>query len=1503
MATLSGNKIKDTYQSLIKLTDNGNLTTGAKRITDGFGNNSPLFLSTSQIGVGVTPTVQFHASGDGKFGGNLTVTGNLVVEGSLTTVGTDTLTVKDPLIVLANNNTSTDAVDIGFYGKYSPSSTTLFAGLFRDEGDDKFKLFKSLQVEPTTTVDTSGTGYTKAGLVIGSLEATTGSFTGNIELEAASGFAQVELGGPSGAIIDLKGPFSDDFDLRILSNTTSGQINAINGQLDITANTNINLQHQGSTKLQTTSTGITVTGTITGNVTGNLTGNVTGNVTGDVTGDLTGDVTGNLTGDVTGNVSGSSGSTTGNAATATKIASITNSDIVQLTSSQTLTNKTIDLDNNTVSNIEVDNLKSGVLDTDLSSVSGSDDTLASAKAIKTYVDGQISGEDLDIAGDSGTGSVDLDSQTFTIAGGTNVTTSVSNQTVTINATGAVDGSGTANDVVMWSDSDTLTDAPIAISGDNATFAGDVNVGGGDLRLDSTAKLFTNEDNMTISVEDNNNGTNANIIFKNAASTSLTLAKDLSATFAGNVDINGSQISVGTNNSRFAENNLRFNSAGGAFIDHTTLGQDFNFRTSVSSALDTTPLVLNGANAIFAGTIKQTGKTLTIEANDPEIILKDTDEGTDDKVFRIINVSEELRFTARTDNNDANADGGDVLKITRSGNSTFAGSITGTSAQFIDTSNPDGGSGTGEGGSVIIEGRRDGTANLLSLRSRDASAPTVALPNGQGGILRFQGFDGTDFAQMGGIQVVADGQAVANGDAPSKMNFYTVPDGTETLTVALALDKSQNATFAGDVEVLSSGAELIVNDTSNTPKLRLKQNGSTKAIIQTSSDDLLFQVPTERMRITSGGNVGIGTTSPNAKLHVDGGGKFEGNVTLTKSVGDTELLIEADTDNNNENDNPRLHLRQDGGAISAYFGLNGDVDNTFTGALANSPHIRATGGIQFAPSNTLALTLDTSQNATFAGAVGVGVAGGSNAKLEVVSTSGEVFRADASGGAFRIVADQTGVNTQGVLTHSGNLKFNGNTTISSNTTDGSDNAQLIIAGGGTDGDSRGASVHISGNESGNGGLLQLRAGSGSISQIRSYTSGTERMRIQSDGKIAIGTTAATANLEVGGANSTLRVGPRYASGGDRDFVDLIANGTDSKVLSNNERFHIENNSGHIIINPSSNVGIGTTSPSQKLHVVGNIYSVNSGTDGGQIRLANSGGGSNWYWAARTTGLNLGELGAADGRIFIANGGNVGIGTTSPNARLESNANVTFSTIDTFGQIVAKSTSGALGMMLNIGVDDGGDFCFLQSVNRGVGATPLVLQRYAGNVGIGISTIARGPLHVHEGSTGYSQVHLTNSSSGSTSNDGLTLFTNGNDAGIMQRENSYLLFGTNDTERMRIDSSGRVGIGNTSPGLKLDVTGDIRASADVIAFSDRKLKKNIKTLDGKKVFDMRGVSFTRIDTNKESSGVIAQEIQKIAPELVNETGDTLGVAYGNLTGYLIEAIKDLKQEIEELKKQIK
>ena len=110
---------------------------------------------------------------------NVTISGNLTVSGTTTTVSSTTLNVADPLINLATNNNSSDAVDIGFYGLYDTSgSQDLYAGMFRDAGDGKFKLFKDNQAAPTTTVNTSGTGYAVATLVA-NLEATTATLGGS----------------------------------------------------------------------------------------------------------------------------------------------------------------------------------------------------------------------------------------------------------------------------------------------------------------------------------------------------------------------------------------------------------------------------------------------------------------------------------------------------------------------------------------------------------------------------------------------------------------------------------------------------------------------------------------------------------------------------------------------------------------------------------------------------------------------------------------------------------------------------------------------------------------------------------------------------------------------------------------------------------------------------------------------------------------------------------------------------------------------------------------------------------------------------------------------------------------------------------------------------------------------------------------------------------------------------------------------------------------------------
>lgn len=96
------------------------------------------------------------------------------------------------------------------------------------------------------------------------------------------------------------------------------------------------------------------------------------------------------------------------------------------------------------------------------------------------------------------------------------------------------------------------------------------------------------------------------------------------------------------------------------------------------------------------------------------------------------------------------------------------------------------------------------------------------------------------------------------------------------------------------------------------------------------------------------------------------------------------------------------------------------------------------------------------------------------------------------------------------------------------------------------------------------------------------------------------------------------------------------------------------------------------------------------------------------------------------------------------------------------------------------------------------------------------------------------------------------------------------------------------------------GNFTAAGNVTAYSDARLKENVETISNALdlVNRMRGVFYDRIDTGEAGIGVIAQEMEEVIPEVVIPSDGMLTVAYGNLVGVLIEAVKELTARVEEL-----
>ena len=276
----------------------------------------------------------------------------------------------------------------------------------------------------------------------------------------------------------------------------------------------------------------------------------------------------------------------------------------------------------------------------------------------------------------------------------------------------------------------------------------------------------------------------------------------------------------------------------------------------------------------------------------------------------------------------------------------------------------------------------------------------------------------------------------------------------------------------------------------------------------------------------------------------------------------------------------------------------------------------------------------------------------------------------------------------------------------------------------------------------------------------------------------------------------------------------------------------------------------------------------------------------------------------GSLILGNGsyptivyGNVGIGTASPGSALEVNGVMRITGTSTSLAGINLPTGGA-GIHWGNGysrIYDDGDLriCtddnmhFYTGCNTSSPGTERITMLANGNVGINTTTPAR-KLHVYDAATSGAGPFVVDQFATSGFTDVVTLFRGGQAAssswGACYMQSSS---GGNNIFYVRGD-------------------GYVWAANDITAFSDERVKTNLQKIEGAldKVSNINGYTFTRTDYTSEDDkdkrhvGVIAQEIQKVLPELVHEDDKgMLSVAYGNMTALLIEAIKE--ERVERLK----
>jgi hypothetical protein len=696
-----------------------------------------------------------------------------------------------------------------------------------------------------------------------------------------------------------------------------------------------------------------------------------------------------------------------------------------------------------------------------------------------------------------------------------------------------------------------------------------------------------------------------------------------------------------------------------------------------------------------------------------------------------------------------------------------------------------------------------------------------------------------------------------------------------------------ATFTRDV---GGSGSVQINSNSSRPQIKFAASSNTFALgVNGSTFEIADNTglgTNARLSINSSGNVGIGTTSPDHKLHIESTGWDGLRIESTTTSGAVLDLINtqrrfsiASRDNSFQvrditaSDTPRLTIKSDGkvgiGTASPSELLEVSSNTGAADGTTNPTTIR----ISDTDNGSAWDTTNSFANLDFYSADSSGSGAGTKARVGAI--------AENSTGAQIGLAFSTTNSTDGI-TEKVRIDSTGNVGIGTTSPDefSIGNAYRYLAVGGD----KPAILNLI-DDGTNGSYLQFGTAAGlrrssihtlngshlvfAVNNSNSGVNLTEAMRIASGGNVGIGTTSPSTRLEVAASATTGVDIAHFSNSNDVVKIKHALDGVGSGVTSifdasNNEDIRLSAQSDSWF--NGGNVGIGTITPSQKLSVAGSIDAITAmGVAGqwasSQIRLETTDTVDTTGWqgisfdssTAPNYGWSIGvnrsfsgrgsfrfyeHINSATGaeRFTIEQDGNVGIGATTPENKLH----ILTSTTDTSSQLMVQNgSSGDAAIKFNIdgqsnviGIDNSDGNKFKISGFSALGTYDRLTIDTSGNVGIGTNSPDQKLVVATDQGTTFSDAFLalkadtvTNTvgrtaislATSTVNNFGVTL--NGIRQGSASGEPRFGINMHNNSaggvEALSIRASGNVGIGETAPEVKLEVAGDILAKDSFVS----------------------------------------------------------------------------------------